>query len=621
MKGLYSLSKKRRYADRLVWNCKFCNHLLDGIVIGDFSLFFLLTALLVLFSAKSGVLPPHIYEISSLAYKGVVYEGEDQAILCLGETGSGKTESVRVLIDHLVNIDASVRMNTSTDQGINRSSSRNDMISSRILMANHLLDSFGNAKTIKNDNSSRFGKVVELQFHIRFPYGALPLCELAGCRLETFMLEKTRVAHMTNYADERSFHIFYQLLAAPEEEKCQFWSELANKKLSSFKYLATARPMNVSAGPTPAERWRATMAGLGMMGLKGDLLKDLICALCCVLQLGNVTFSAGLNENESVITSAEELVKLAELLDVDISMLMSALTIRVTSINGGTSKSPINHIDAKENCDMFAREMYAKIFQWIVDFLNDKSSSLDEPGVDVGKIMLVDMFGHESFCTNRFVQICINHASERMQLHYSEKVFTSVLDKAQFEGFSPGEINFPNNSLDVCSLIEGSKKNKGIIQLLNEESGNPDGCKEGLLKKLYSIYQKQSQSFHSKPLIMSKTYLKSEFAINHTNNPVVYDSSDFIIYNRMTLPNELVKCALNSSNAIIANAFKLSSKAEVAEPSPNKPKKMFMMNRYSPRALPSTDSAWSKFKDHLDNLLGRLDQGERALFCLAPNGL
>ena len=251
-------------------------------------------------------------------------------------------------------------------------------LSDEILMANHLLDSFGNAKTIKNDNSSRFGKVIELHFNIRFPYGALPLCELAGCKLETYMLEKTRVAHMKNYAGEQSFHIFYQLLAAPEEEKCQFWSELANTNISSFKYLANARPMQAGAGPTPAERWKATMAGLGMMGLKGDLLNDLICALCCVLQLGNVTFSAGLNENESVITSAEELVKLAELLGVDVSLLMSALTTRDTSINnGGKSISPMNHVDAKENCDMFAREIYAKIFQWIVDFMILKKSDHD----------------------------------------------------------------------------------------------------------------------------------------------------------------------------------------------------------------------------------------------------
>ena len=202
----------------------------------------------------------------------------------------------------------------------------------RVLDSNPLLEAFGNAKTVRNDNSSRFGKFIQLQFDTEDPMMAaysgksLPSAILAGSKCETYLLEKSRV--VSHEEEERTYHIFYQLLAAPDEQKRKIWSGLGSTNNESFVYVGES-DTNTIEGKTDTQRFQLTLDALAIVGVKGDILRDLMRAICIVLQLGNLVFEPDpQNEENAIITSSEELTDLADLLGVDEETVMKSLTER-----------------------------------------------------------------------------------------------------------------------------------------------------------------------------------------------------------------------------------------------------------------------------------------------------
>lgn len=454
--GLYSEHMRMMYSDRLVWRP---------------------TA-----DALKG-LEPHIYEVSSLAYKGLIMDrGKDQSILVSGESGSGKTETVKILMRHLATFDSLKEqmileeekelshkftmlkrkkkgglLKRVSNNALKRVSSlkgyssfkrtpipqisasdtrstcssatscgRGDLterllvpginemnynaVIDRVLETNPVLEAFGNAKTVRNDNSSRFGKFIQLQFNvIDFP---ISRCELAGSFCETYLLEKSRVVGHEAKAGERTFHIFYQLLAAPEEIKADFWKALISTDQSSFKYVGPTKT-NMIEGMTDADRFNETLAALDLIGVKGEELENLMRALCCVLQLGNISFySVSSPEGEGcTINSADELAKLSDIFGLDEVIITQTLTTRNVTIMGEAFVKPVTVETAKGRRDAFAKAIYARVFDWLVRFMNDATSAQknyagatsDHKYSHVG---LLDIFGFESFFTeNRFEQL------------------------------------------------------------------------------------------------------------------------------------------------------------------------------------------------------------------------
>jgi myosin-5 len=218
---LYTEQKRNHYSNRLVWETSDCD--------------------------PRTTLEPHVYEVSALSYKGLAFEGEDQSILVSGESGAGKTETVKICLNHVANVQRGrTPKNTSTNNEL-------DPVVQRVVNSNPLLEAFGNAKTLRNDNSSRFGKYLQLQFD---KDSKSTRCGLVGSKCEVYLLEKNRV--VDHDPEERTFHIFYQLLAAPDSEKRKFWKGLRGTTNESFSYIGYTETDKIE-GCSDANRFRETL--------------------------------------------------------------------------------------------------------------------------------------------------------------------------------------------------------------------------------------------------------------------------------------------------------------------------------------------------------------------------
>ena len=449
--GLYSAERMGRYADALVW-ARRDDAQPDSNV-----------------DAKS-LVEPHVYETSSLAYHDMCVHGLDQSILVSGESGAGKTETVKILMTQLASfqtsgrIDAGFHSDDDEDGGeqaaaagigssgsgggggggkqskLNRqpTSFRTSPIVDRVLDSNPLLEAFGNARTVRNDNSSRFGKFIQLQFdaedptHAAYAGRAVPAAVLAGSRCEVYLLEKSRV--VGHEAEERTYHVFYQLLAAPDAEKAEIWDGLVGTDNESFAYVGRT-DTTVIEGSTDAQRWSETVEALAIVGVRDDKLRKLMRAICTVLQLGNLIFDVcPENEESSIITSDEELVKLAGLMEVDTDDIKKALLQRTVVARNERFTVPLDVVKARDSTDAFAKEIYSQTFDWLVRTINDATCA--ERNYDrtlspneISHIGLLDIFGFESFVVNRFEQLCINYANEKLQQKFTLDIFRSVQEE------------------------------------------------------------------------------------------------------------------------------------------------------------------------------------------------
>lgn len=406
---LYSEEQRMHYANALVWD-----------------------------SESTAVVEPHVYETSCQAYRGLA-RGENQSILVSGESGAGKTETVKILLSDIASVQA----------GSSEQHEHSDIVQ-RVLDSNPLLEAFGNAKTVRNDNSSRFGKFIQLQFEVEdatqaaYRGRALPLCRMVGSECEVYLLEKIRVVN--HEPEERTYHIFYQLLASPD--KAKFWDGLESATTESFAYVGYS-DTNMIEGKTDKERFQHTIDSLALVGIVDDQLTTLIRAICIVLVLGNVTFE-NIGDDASKISSEDVLTSLAELLGVDENNLRAALTIRSVSARNEVFSVPLKDTAAKDSCDAFAKEIYAQAFHWLVRKINMATSV----SASNGNIGLLDIFGFESFETNRFEQLCINYANEKLQQKFTHDIFRSVQAEYEAEGIELGEITFEDNA-PILEFIEG----------------------------------------------------------------------------------------------------------------------------------------------------------------------
>lgn len=548
---------------------------------------------------------PHVYETSALAYRGLAVDGQDQSILVSGESGAGKTETVKILMSHLASVQSS------------DSNATTSAIVERVLDSNPLLEAFGNAKTVRNDNSSRFGKFIQLQFDTEDPTMAaysgksLPSAVLAGSKCETYLLEKSRV--VSHEEEERTYHIFYQILAAPDELKKQFWEGLVNTDNESFVYVGES-DTNTIEGKTDAQRFQLTLDALAIVGVKDDVLRDLMRAICIVLQLGNLTFEPDpANEENAIITSTEELSGLAELLGVDEEVVKKSLTERTVNARNEVFKVPLNVVKARDTRDAFAKEIYSQSFDWLVKTINDATCAENNYdgnlSANFGHIGLLDIFGFESFVVNRFEQLCINYANEKLQQKFTLDIFRSVQQEYEFEGIELGEVTYSDNA-DVLKLIEGRM---GLISVLNEECVRPKGNDVAFVTKVYAM-NKESES-----LLKGRFFQDYEFGVKHYAGNVTYDANNFVSKNMDTLPSDLTACKKQSTNKIV--------KADVSRKVGNKPKtppvaapkKRFGLSLKKKSSI-NSDTVWTKFKTQLGELMTNITQTRtRYIRCVKPN--
>eukprot|EP00934_Nitzschia_sp_Nitz4_P004752 Nitzschia sp. Nitz4//scaffold342_size18221//7904//11837//NITZ4_008795-RA/size18221-snap-gene-0.25-mRNA-1//-1//CDS//3329548577//4742//frame0 len=602
-------------------------------------------------------LPPHVYETSCLAYKGLLRNNEDQSILVSGESGAGKTETVKILLGDLASVQLGpsvlLHPHSPTTQTSKQQQKQhheyleenaddyNDIVK-RVLDSNPLLEAFGNAKTLRNDNSSRFGKYLQLQFHRTSESN----CVLAGSKCEVYLLEKSRVTiHDPN---ERTYHIFYQLLAAPDDFKESIWSGLVDTDNESFDYVGYTSTDTIE-GQTDAQRFQNTLQALDLIGVQGETLKSLFRAICIVLQLGNMDFEVHPNDPEaSQVVDVEELKALAELMGIDhMEQLSTALTVRTVQARSETFKVPLTSIQAQESADAFAKEIYARTFLWLVRTINEATcaeqnyvaetptngsgrrrspSKGSAPPQHYGIIGLLDIFGFETFETNRFEQLCINYANEKLQQKFTQDVFQSVQVEYEMEGIQLEEITYDDNT-DVLDLVEGKM---GLLACLNEECLRPKGSDKAFVYKAQAMNKDNATFFrdlHAPDL---------EFGIKHFAGDVTYHADEFIVKNKDTLPTDLQNCAGHSTNAIVASELSNTHQQEGTSAAKESASGASTKKR-RPRASGGSsadaqshmkkrtsnlvaETVWTKFKSQLGRLMEALSRTKtRYIRCIKPN--
>ena len=357
IKGLYSEEKRSFYANNLIWQTTPGGSMRSSQLLATAAAE---KQALGYDYEKLGI-KPHVYETSSLSYLGLAMDKSDQTILVTGESGAGKTETIKIVMNHL----ATVEGTRPSLSDLSKSTSRKHGAGTveRVLRANPLFEAFGNAKTLRNDNSSRFGKFTQLQFDVEDHDLAIrdgrhiPICELAGSKCITYLLEKSRVVSVSE--GERTFHIFYQMLGAPDTDKEKIWKEgLVGFDTSDFAYLRNAPTSSVD-GLASGDNWSETVEALSIFGINGDLLLHVMRSLCVILQLGNLTFGMDVVEGEerSTISSPEVLCKLSSIMGVSEEEIESALTKKSFSMRGEQVTIALKDNEAKDGCDALAKEV------------------------------------------------------------------------------------------------------------------------------------------------------------------------------------------------------------------------------------------------------------------------
>lgn len=588
--SLYDPSTRDLYSNKLIWEA---SHGVDHETSN-------LTELKTLYE-KLGY-EPHVYEVSALAYRELATTGQDQAILVTGESGAGKTETIKIVMNHLATVQLTRPGGTPTEHSTAKE------IVARVLKSSPVFEAFGNAKTIRNENSSRFGKFTQLQFKVESRSLAvnagreIPYTDLVGSSCTTYLLEKSRVVHHDE--GERSFHIFYQLLAASTEFRQKLWPTLAYR--TSHDYAFTAGDVGDAA--IDAAAWEDTLAALRLFRFQNESLFTLLRAVVVVLQLGNLIFDtdpAKPNEEITIIKNRAELVELSQLMGIDKDILEESLTSRAlrTPWDFEDIKVSLLPQNAKEACDALAKEIFAKVFDVIVQQVNNFTAFPEKHIPNEGKlghISLLDIFGFERFETNRFEQLCINYANERLHNKYVLDNFNQIKEEYEAEGVDLYDFSLVDNS-GILALLEGTT---GILNAIDEESRRPKGNAEAFVYKA-KVAHKQCTF-----LIHDRLHHKWEFGIQHFNGPVHYDAHNFLSRNADKLPEGLIECSARSHNTLIGDAFTLLLRDAEAN----------LVDAIQSKKRLSGCTVLQKFQGQLMDLMATI-QGTKTRYirCIKPN--
>ncbi|KAL4445379.1 hypothetical protein ABPG77_011204 [Micractinium sp. CCAP 211/92] len=449
-----------------------------------------------------GELSPHVYAIADEAFRLMRKERKSQSILVSGESGAGKTETSKLLMQYLA------WMGGYKDGG--RMGAGGRSVEQQVLESNPLLEAFGNAKTVRNDNSSRFGKFTEIQFNADG--------RISGAAIRTYLLERSRVVNVND--PERNYHVFYQLCeGASEAER----AALRLKPAKAFRYLNKSTCFDLR-GVSNAEEYRRTRRSMSVVGIPEGEQESVFRTVAAVLHLGNVEFGEATMdgaEGSAVVPAAEEhLAAAAALLGVDPEGLRKALTTRTRLTPDGAIVSPIDVPAAEDNRDALAKTLYSRTFDWLVDKIN---TSIGQDSGAASLIGVLDIYGFEQFKENDFEQFCINLANEKLQQHFNQHVFKMEQAEYEREAIEWSYIEFVDNQ-DVLDLVEARM---GILDLLDETCRFPKASHEDFANKLYAAPSVKDSKRFSKPKLS-----RTDFTIEHYAGAVTYKTDNFLSKNR-----------------------------------------------------------------------------------------
>lgn len=378
-------------------------------------------------------LEPHIYAVAEEAYTKLERDNCDLSIIVSGESGAGKTVSAKYAMRYF----AAVGGNESETQ-----------IERKILAGNPIMEAIGNAKTTRNDNSSRFGKFTKLLFT-----NELNVIGLAGATMHTYLLEKSRVVFQAK--NERNYHVFYQLCAAREK-----WPDLNLLAPDDFRYLNQGNATSINR-VSDFDLCSETTNALETLGFSGDDISDIFKTCAAILHLGNVTIRGDAEECE-IDTNDNHLKHFARIMQIDDVELRKWLKTRKIDSVDDTVLIPLNKVMADAARDALAKQIYAKLFAKIVEKINVSLRSCKTEHRFIG---VLDIYGFETFEINSFEQFCINYANEKLQQQFNQHIFKLEQEQYLKEGIEWTMIDFYDNK----PCIELIESRLGVLDLLDEE--------------------------------------------------------------------------------------------------------------------------------------------------------
>lgn len=519
-------------------------------------------------------------------------DGTNQTIVVSGESGAGKTVSAKYIMRYFATRGAPEHTGGFT-------TGRTDSISEteeQILATNPVMEAFGNAKTTRNDNSSRFGKYIEIMFD--------PKANIIGAKIRTYLLERSRLVFQP--LKERNYHIFYQLVAGATDAERQ---ELRLASTEAFDYLNQGGTPIIDGVDDKAE-FDATRKSLTTIGVSDTTQSEIFRILAALLHLGNVKITA--TRTDSSLSSTEPaLVHACDLLGIEASEFAKWIVKKQLVTRGEKITSNLTQQQATVVRDSVAKYIYSSVFDWLVHSINQSLATEEVLEKVQAFIGVLDIYGFEHFAKNSFEQFCINYANEKLQQEFNQHVFKLEQEEYVREEIDWTFINFSDNQ-PCIDLIEGKL---GILSLLDEESRLPMGSDDQFVTKLHHNFAADKQKFYKKP-----RFGKSAFTVCHYAIDVTYESDGFIEKNRDTVPDEHLDILKKSSNNFVKNVLRAASAVREKDSAAMSSRPMAAPGRKIGVAVNRKPTLGGIFKSSLIELMNTINSTDvHYIRCIKPN--
>ena len=539
---------------------------------------------------------PHVFSTAEAAYVGLCSRRACQTILISGESGAGKTESTKFVMKYLA-------LAGSPDWD-NRS-----QIEKQVLQSNPLLEAFGNSKTLRNDNSSRFGKFIEMQFQLERNRQGDDCGRLAGARIHTYLLESVRVCHQLE--GERNYHTFYQVCTAftkavdgvydfpqiLEAAECNPMKIDLSKFGTSDEYCyLTKSSCSRLARVDDLEEFELTIRAMQTIGVPPEEIQAVYNVVNAVLRLGNLEFAPhpDSSDQSTLRSGREDIEVVASLLGVEVDTLVAALCIRTIRMKSEVYKKPLTLSQSEDTRDALARALYGTMFLKIVERTNASIGYREDVSLFCG---VLDIFGFECFDTNSFEQLCINFTNERLQQFFNTFIFKCEEEIYKREEIVWDPLDFPDNQ-DCVDILQG--RPNGVFPMLDEECLVPQGSDIAFCNKL----KRQHDSHLRFSIIKTRP---DWFIINHFAGPVEYCSDNFLEKNRDVLSADIVDCVKASDDKFTSELFtRFLDRGAKSEEQQSKRKQLVTVSL--------------EFRQQLNYLMETVDKTEpHFIRCIKPN--
>lgn len=547
-----------------------------------------------------GDLEPHVFAVADRSYRQMMAEGrKSQAVLISGESGAGKTETTKIVMSYLTTLGA---------MGTNEAKKSGELsVLDRVMQSNPVLEAFGNARTLRNDNSSRFGKFIELGFN--------RAGHLLGAKVQTYLLEKSRVTfHATG---ERNYHIFYFLLRGASHEQKEKYGLLEGdtgglELPNCFHYTKQGGAPQLREY-TDEETFEHTLKGMRALGWSEDTIDKVLSLIAGLLHLGEINFAK--KESDSGLDAAEiedkdVLERAARLLGVDIEKIEFALTQRLVVARGEEIKTELTIDKAIDARDALTKTIYGSLFLWVVDQVN-KSVLWENDDEIRSSIGVLDIFGFECFKINSFEQLCINYTNEALQQQFNKFIFKLEQEEYEAEKIEWAFISFPDNQ-DCLDTIQ--QKKIGILSMLDDECRLPRGSDRNWCNRMCDQWlpdKGQTISENSRFQATKMQQGSGTFSVRHFAGLVEYKAeTNFMEKNKDEIPLAAQNMLVSAPTDLIKDCYAIYKK-ETEDKAPS------TSNKKGPA---KSKTVGQQFKEQLTGLIANVEITDpHYIRCLKPN--